>query len=98
MSALEAISLPAHRVGPVPNWHLDQEPLNVTSPDEELPSVEWLVITWTKDEHKALRRAFTPTVKIDDWFKYTHNFEVLFQTFVQVLLQDGFSVLEVTIK
>src|SRR4029078_8486170 len=49
--------------------------LNAPSPDEKLPSVDWLVITWTKDEHKALRRAFTPTVKIDDWYKYAHNFE-----------------------
>jgi hypothetical protein len=76
LSALEAISLPAIS-WPRPELAPRPEPLNVTSPDEELPSVEWLVITWTKDEHKALRRAFTPTVKIDDWFKYTHNFEAL---------------------
>jgi len=74
LSALKAVSLPAIS-WPRPELAPTPEPLNVTSPDQELPSVDWLVITWTKDEHRALRRAFTPSVKIDDWYKYTHNFE-----------------------
>ena len=77
LSAIKAISLPSVS-WPSPNLVPILEPLNVASPDEELPSVEWLVITWTKDEHRALCRTFTPNLNIDDWYKYTHNFDAFF--------------------
>jgi nucleoside phosphorylase len=74
LSVLEAVRLPAI-TWPRPELASILTPLNDPSPNQELPSSKWLVITWTKDEHKALRTAFTPGVKIDDWYKYAHNFD-----------------------
>jgi nucleoside phosphorylase len=50
------------------------------SPDAPLPQADWLVITWTRDEHRALARVFTPTnpagdeTDFDKWYDYRMNF------------------------
>lgn len=49
-------------------------PLDVTDSQEALPKVDWLIITWTQDEHKALCKVFTPTVNPAHWILYSHNF------------------------
>ena len=50
------------------------------SPDAALPQADWLVITWTSDEHRALARVFTPTnppggeTDFNKWYDYRRNF------------------------
>jgi len=50
------------------------------SPDATLPKADWLIITWTRDEHRALARVFTPTNpagvgnEYDKWYDYRKDF------------------------
>ena len=44
-------------------------------PDNTLPNSDWVVITWTKAGNEALRRVFTRTVTINNWYPYKHNFD-----------------------
>lgn len=45
------------------------------TPGDKLPSdVDYLVITWTREEHEALRKVFTPKVKREDWYPYTRRY------------------------
>ncbi|MEW5839776.1 MAG: hypothetical protein AB1753_02120 [Thermoproteota archaeon] len=43
-------------------------------PDQPLPEADWLVITWTVDEHKALKEVFAPSLPTERWHLYRHNF------------------------
>ena len=58
-----------------------EEPLSPRpSPFASLPTADCLVITWTRDEHRALARVFTPTNPtgtendFDKWYDYRRDF------------------------
>jgi hypothetical protein len=44
-------------------------------PDSKLPKVDYVVVTWTVAEVKALADVLTPGHQREDWYPYTRNFE-----------------------
>jgi nucleoside phosphorylase len=52
---------------------VDPEP--IPKPGDPLPEADWLVITWTIDEHKALKDVFAPSLPVERWFPYTRKFD-----------------------
>jgi hypothetical protein len=44
-------------------------------PDSPLPKVDYVIVTWTAAEVRALADVLTPGHQRDDWYPYTHNFE-----------------------
>jgi nucleoside phosphorylase len=67
-ATLPSVTWPNKEVEPILQ---DVEP----QPDDPLPEADWLVITWTKAEHAALRAVFAPRLPVDRWLKYRHNFQ-----------------------
>ncbi len=51
------------------------------APDAPLPRADWVVVTWTREEHQALARVFTPTEPPGDetyfekWYPYKRKFD-----------------------
>jgi nucleoside phosphorylase len=68
------------RVPPVawPTADLAPKPVNLDpepQPEDPLPEADWLVMTWTRAEHEALKSVFTPTIPVQRWHPYRHEFE-----------------------
>src|SRR5262249_24570306 len=56
------------------------QPLASTPPaDSPLPAADYLVITWTTNETKALADVFTPGHPPNSWYKYAHSFDSKFK-------------------
>jgi hypothetical protein len=44
-------------------------------PESPLPKVDYVIVTWTVAEVKALADVLTPGHQREDWYPYTHNFK-----------------------
>jgi len=47
----------------------------VPKPESPLPKVDYVIVTWTVAEVKALADVLTPGHQREEWYPYTHNFE-----------------------
>jgi len=83
-----AAAMNASTLTPVP-WPAGKAPTpqplaKAPSPASPLPQADYVVVTWTVEEAKALADALTPGYPSKTaWYPYTHNFETEFVPIIQ---------------
>jgi nucleoside phosphorylase len=74
--------VPRKRLAPIP-WPSGLAPIHdaapLPAPDDPLPPVDVLVVTWTVAESQALADVLTPGHDTTQWQTYRHNFDSTFK-------------------